>query len=349
MDEKNNPAGSTDVSQSFEGSGDKLPENIRAAEEKNYRKTDFRPKHLRQEQRNFFLKHYDENYRKLLIIPAAVVLLAVAVLLFSYSTTGEFFQKDVSIRGGVTVTILKTYDNLRQFDDISESLGTTVNARKLTAAGADRGIILDAGVQSDEDVGRFLQLIQEKTGPLADNEFSVQTIGSSLGANFFKSIMISMAAAFALMAAVVFVYFRFAAGRWILIPSGFVVWTVFVDILCTFAVISLLQVKVSTAGLAAFMLLLGYSVDTDILLTMRVLKGRQEKIFDRIVNAAKTGIFLTVTAMIAVTAGLLLTQAETIRQIMLILVIGLAFDLLHTWLTNAGVLRWYMERGMYEK
>jgi len=316
-----------------------------------YKQHDFRPKSgVVSDDRNFIIKSYDKNYKKLLLIPSIVVVIAVIILLSSFYSTGEFFQKDVSIKGGVTVTIQETYDDLEGLEQfLDESLGTPVNVRKLSEAGAYRGIILDAGIESDEEVNRFLDLIQEKTGVLSQEQYSIQVIGSSLGASFFKAVIVSIFAAFLFMAIVVFVYFRFATGNWILLPSLFIVWTVLVDMICTFAVISLFQVKLSTAGLAAFLLLIGYSVDTDILLTMRTLKSRQEKIFDRIMTAAKTGIFMTLAGMAAITAGMFFTQSETIRQIMLILVIGLAFDLLHTWLTNAGVLRWYMERGMYGK
>src|SRR3989338_1590510 len=315
-----------------------------------YKQSDFRPKNKVADERNFIIKSYDRNYKKLLLIPSAVVVIAVIILLSSFYSTGEFFQKDISIRGGVTVTVMETYRDLGELQEfLTESMGTTVNARKLSEAGAYRGIILDAGIESDEDVTKFLSLIQEKTGKLPEQQYSVQVVGSSLGASFFKAVIVSIFAAFLFMAIVVFIYFRLTTGKWIMLPSLFIVWTVLVDIICTFAVVSLLGVKLSTAGLAAFLLLIGYSVDTDILLTMRTLKSRQEKICDRIMTAAKTGIFMTLTGMAAITEGMIFTQSETIRQIMLILVIGLAFDLLHTWLANAGILRWYLERRLYEK
>ncbi|MAG15505.1 hypothetical protein CMO88_00420 [Candidatus Woesearchaeota archaeon] len=357
-DDKKEPVGSTDVSGSFKSDGDgKLPDNITVAKEDkktekqyDYKKSDFKPKSKHSEDsRNFIIKNYDKQYKKLLVIPSAIVALTIIILLFSFYNTGEFFQKDVSIKGGVTITILQTYDDLDGLEKfLTDSLGTTVNTRLLSEAGAKKGIILDAGIESDEEVSNFLSLIQEKTGELSTDQYSVQVIGSSLGASFFKAVIVSIFAAFILMALVVFLYFRFAAGKWILLPSLFIIWTVLVDMIGTLAVVSLLDIKVSTAGLAAFLLLIGYSVDTDILLTMRLLKGRQEKIFDRIMNAARTGIFMTVAGMVAMAAGLVFTQSETIRQIMLILLIGLAFDLLHTWLTNAGILRWYLERNMYD-
>ncbi len=341
-----------------ENEPDKVPDSdgtggsgaVKAEEQPyEYKKHDFKPKSaVVEDKRNFILRVYDLHYKKLLVLPAAVTLICVAILVFSLVTTGEFFQKDVSIKGGVTVTVMKPYENLGELESfLTAKIGNSVNVRTLSQAGVDRGIIIDAGIESDAEVESFLALIREKAGALSEEQYSVQVVGSSLGESFFREVMISIFVAFILMAIVVFVYFKFAAGRWIMVPSAFVIWTVLVDILCTFAVISLLKVKVSTAGLAAFLMLIGYSVDTDILLTMRVLKGRQEQIFDRIASAAKTGIFMTLTGMAAITAGLLVTQSETIRQIMLILVIGLGFDLLHTWITNAAVLRWYLERNKY--
>ena len=225
-------------------------------------------------------------------------------------------------------------------------MGTSVNVRRLTEAGASRGLIIDAGIEDDSEVERLIMLLENELGASSE-DFSVQVIGSALGASFFFAVIMSIAAAFVLMAIVVFIYFRLATGQWILIPSLFIIWTVLADMIGTFAVLSLLKVEVSTAGLAAVLLLIGFSVDTDILLTMRMLKGRETTIFARVMSAAKTGIFMTLAGMASITAGLLFTQSDVIRQIMLILLIGLAFDLVHTWITNTGVLRWYMERKTY--
>ena len=300
------------------------------------------------ENRNFFLEHYDKNYKKILIIPLIIFATSVLILFYSYSQTGEFFQKDVSIKGGVTVTVLNDYQDIGSLEDfLSKEIGTSVSVRKLAELGSSRGIILEAGIESDEDVEKLMEALQTKTGRLSEDQYSVQVIGSALGSSFFEQMIKGIVFAFILMGLVVFFYFRFAAGQWAWIPGLFVIWTVFVDIISTLAVVSLLQIKVSTAGLAAFLLLIGYSVDTDILLTMRMLRSRQEKIFDRVLSAARTGILMTVAGLVAVTTGLLVTQSDTIRQIMLILVIGLVFDLLNTWLTNTGILRWYLERKRY--
>ncbi len=58
----------------------------------------------------------------------------------------------------------------------------------------------------------------------------------------------------------------------------------------------------------------------------------------------KTGLMMNLTTVIAIIIALFFTQSEVLRQIMTIVLIGLIVDLPHTWIQNAGILRWYLER-----
>ena len=104
--------------------------------------------------------------------------------------------------------------------------------------------------------------------------------------------------------------------------------------------------KLSTAGIAALLMLIGYSVDTDILLTTKVLKRKGEggTVFERTVGAMGTGLTMTITALSASIIGAVLIKSDTIKQIMILITIGLLFDMFYTWFQNAGILRWYMEK-----
>ena len=53
---------------------------------------------------------------------------------------------------------------------------------------------------------------------------------------------------------------------------------------------------------------------------------------------------MSLTTLIAMTATLIFTQSEIIKQIMIILLIGLLVDLINTWIQNVGILRLYLER-----
>ena len=61
-------------------------------------------------------------------------------------------------------------------------------------------------------------------------------------------------------------------------------------------------------------------------------------------SAMKTGIAMTLSVLAAVIVAYIITDSDIIKQIMLILMIGSFFDLFYTWIQNAGILRWYIER-----
>ena len=63
-------------------------------------------------------------------------------------------------------------------------------------------------------------------------------------------------------------------------------------------------------------------------------------------NAFKTGITMTLSSMVAVGVALIFTYSfsEVLKQIFTIVFIGLSFDLINTWITNASLLKWYIEK-----
>ncbi len=130
------------------------------------------------------------------------------------------------------------------------------------------------------------------------------------------------------------------------IPSVAVVLSAFADITMTLAFVNFLGLKLSSAGIIAFLMLIGYSVDTDIMLTTRLLKRKESEINKRLLNAFKTGMTMTISSIVAVGVALIFTYSfsEVLRQIFTILLIGLVFDLLNTWITNASILKWYLEK-----
>lgn len=128
------------------------------------------------------------------------------------------------------------------------------------------------------------------------------------------------------------------------VPAFAVMLSAFADIAMTLALVDLIGMKISTAGIVAFLMLIGYSVDSDIMLTSRILR-KKETTNEAIKGAFKTGTTMTFTSIIAVGIALIVVYpfASVLNQIFTILLIGLSFDLVNTWITNASILKWYME------
>jgi preprotein translocase subunit SecF len=171
----------------------------------------------------------------------------------------------------------------------------------------------------------------------------VDQIGATFGATLQQQALIALIFSFIGMSIVVFLAFR------TFVPSAAVVLSAFADIVMTAAVMNAVGIELSLATTAALLMLIGYSVDSDILLTMRVLK-RQGKLDEKLSGAFRTGIIMTTTTLAAVLAMLvvaLLAQITVFAEIALVLLIGLLFDIMNTWLTNAGIIKWYaLKRGI---
>ena len=115
----------------------------------------------------------------------------------------------------------------------------------------------------------------------------------------------------------------------------------------TAATMNIIGIPLSLGTLAALLMLIGYSVDSDILLTNRVLK-RQGKLNDKLTGAFHTGIIMTSTTLAAAAAMLIVSWLGSIQILMdisAVLLIGLIFDVMNTWLTNVGILKWYVLKG----
>ncbi|MBI2659915.1 protein translocase subunit SecF [Candidatus Woesearchaeota archaeon] len=287
---------------------------------------------------------YDRKYKLLLAIPFIILLLAFAQISYQVYTTGDFIEKDVSLKGGVTITIPleKEFDSEQIERHISGKFpNNDISVRTLRSAGAIAGIIIEADINGNDEaqVRNLLNAVEDSLNIGLDNmEYGIEIIGSSLGASFFRESLIALAVAFLFMGLVVFIYFR------TFVPSVAVVFAAFSDMVVALAVINLLGIKIGTAGIAAFLMLIGYSVDTDILLTVRVLKRKEGTVMDRIISSFKTGMTMTIIAIISTIVALAVTQSEVIRQIMLILLFGLIADIFNTWIQNVGLLRIYVER-----
>lgn len=281
---------------------------------------------------------YEDKYKLLMIIPFLILILAIGQIAFQQATTGEFLLRGVSLKGGISLSVPSAQvDTIGLEKHLSSAIPQAdFEVRKL----GQTGIVIDA---SDVEPDQLLSAVGEHLGGLNKEEYSIEQFGSSLGASFFRQTFKSVILAFLFMGLVVFFVFRNFA------PSIGVILAAFSDMVCTLAIVNLLGIKLSTAGIAAFLMLIGYSVDTDILLSTRVLKRRQGTIMDRVYSSMKTGLTMTFTTMVAIIVALVLSKSPTITQIMTILLIGLIVDIIMTYIQNVGILRWFLEKKKHGK
>ena len=274
------------------------------------------------------------NYKLLLAVPVLLLLISMGLLVNGYAQSGEWFERSIELRGGTLVTV--STDSVTDVKAVRDALSQRfreVSVKQTTGlSGSSLVIQADADVEANE-------ILDTLSGMgIEPSEYSTQTIGPALGESFWSQAQLAIVFAFIGMGAVVFVLFRSK------VPSIVVIINAFADMVITIAVMQVFGIELSLAALAALLMLLGYSIDTNILLTARLLKTHEAPLGERMMSAFKTGITMTGTTIGALAAIILFAVSTVLSQIAAVLLIGLVIDVCLTWLQNAVLLKWYMER-----
>ena len=234
---------------------------------------------------------YNKHYKLLLLIPLILIVLSFAYLGIFYKNNRDILKKDISLTGGTSVTIYEKANVEELKVALSKNLGD-LNVREIydLRTREQKAIIVET--TSGGEIAK--KSLEQYFGfELIDGENSnFELTGSTLSNSFYKQLLIAILIAFLLMAIVIFIIFRN------FVPSIAVIISAFADILMTLVLVNILGVKISTAGIVAFLMLIGYSVDTDILLTTRVLRRTEGSLNHRIFRAFKTGITMTLASLL---------------------------------------------------
>lgn len=281
---------------------------------------------------------YDKYHKILLFIPVAILLCSLVYIVIFYNQNNDLINRDVSLKGGTTITLLGNIDAAKIESELKEKI-SDISFRSLSEMGSGKqlALVIESSMQPDDLKKEIEGVLGYK---LSDENSSIEFTGPSLSKNFYRQLIIALLISFVLMSMVIFIMFKS------FIPSIAVIFAAFSDIVLTLAFVDYLGIKISAAGIAAFLMLIGYSVDTDILLTTRALKKREGTLNQRIFGAFRTGIFMTTTALVAVLPAFFIVTGlpDSFRQIFLILSVGLVADIFNTWLTNAGIIKWYCDK-----
>ncbi len=285
--------------------------------------------------RNIFRAIYEDRYKQIMLIPVLMLVISLGMIGFRIATTGDAMEFGVSITGGISITIEDVSDfdaSEVQQEILSRFPDADVEVRRLESPD-EIGVNVEASRIGGEEM---LSMMEDIFGEFSD--YSLEETGSTLGDAFFRQSIIALLFAFLLMGGVIFLSFR------TFVPSAAVILSALFDIIVSMAIINMLGMRVTTAGLAAFLMLIGYSVDTDVLMSSKLLKSNRSSRLDSLYDAMKTGLMMAFTTIAVLIVGINVSNSEVLIQIMTIVLVGLLVDLLSTWIQNAGMMRWYLEK-----
>ncbi len=266
-----------------------------------------------------------KNYRMLIVIPIAILVFS----LFKLFTTE--INKGVDLEGGIQISFLfEKEPNPKVIEKILKHYRVKVRIAK----GYEKTTVFLI-YKGDYPPEEIIKKLRENGYEIDD--YSVQKISPILAEKFYGQMLSALAVAFIFMSVVVFFIFRK------LLPSFYVLFAVASDVIEAFVFSQLLGIELTIPVISALLLLIGYSVDTDILLTSKVLKG-SGSLSEKLNSAFKTGITMSLTTLGALASVVLLSSSAVLKHIATVLLFGIVFDIINTWLANGVALRWWAER-----
>ncbi|MFH1257272.1 MAG: hypothetical protein V1494_08360 [Candidatus Diapherotrites archaeon] len=174
----------------------------------------------------------------------------------------------------------------------------------------------------------------------ANTRFQQREVGPALSESFVGNGLKLALISVVLLVIVIFIYFRE------FIPSLAIIAAAVFDVLMGLGGMALFGINISLVTIPALLMLVGYSIDTDILLTTRVLKRKEATAADRAYNSMATGLTMTGTTIAAISVMLVLSyfaQMMVVFEIAAVILFGLFGDVISTWFLNAPMLLWYAD------
>ena len=276
------------------------------------------------------LDYTEYTNRQLVAVPLVLLLVALAVIGGTWAVTGTPAHMGLDFTGGVEITIeseATPEEIVAAFDrepDSVQSVPADDNVYILTfRADTGEGAEMTAIESQAEEAGFTVQSISD-VSPTFGADRQVQAVGG-------------VALAFLAMSILVAIIFR------TFVPSIAIIASAFSDIMIPLALMNLLGIELSLGTVAALLMLIGYSVDSDILLNNHILRRRGD-FYESTQRAMRTGVTMTTTsiiAMIVMTIVAWIFQIPLLPAVGIVLVFGLCADLMNTYLLNVSLLRYY--------
>lgn len=280
--------------------------------------------------------------KKLIAIPLAVFAAAVLVILATAGMTGYPVVPGMDFVGGTQFTVTPDGSDPNTADvSAIEHLFADYPLTDIRESG--NRLILQFRFMDSETLTSLRDVI---TSNFSDVE--EKSVAPTYSADLQKKTIAALLISFCGMGLVIFLIFRQV------IPALLVIPTAISDIAVPLAFMNIFGIELSMATFAALLMLIGYSVDSDILLQSKVLK-RGGDINDKIDRSLQTGLTMTTTTLCAFLVMHLVStymyliipsfpQITLLSQISFVILIGLLADLINTWMLHVGMLRWYVAR-----
>ena len=278
-----------------------------------------------------FSSWYTKNYRKLLVIPL-VVFLASALLFYDNKVkTGEFFPKDIDLSGGTVITVY-TGEIPEGARSLFESQGLSFREIKKYNSNELIAVAIEAGPGFGEE-----EIVGMVNHTFPGFEKDVRNVGPAMGESFMRSASKAVLIGFILMGLILAAIFRQPIVAMTVILSGFL------NVFEAAALMTRFGVKLAPHTIGALLMLMGWSVDSEVLFDTKILKNVGGDPKKRAMLAMKTAMTMSAAIFAALFALYFFSTSMLIKDIALVLILGAFFDIINTWFQSLSMVLWYAE------
>ena len=278
------------------------------------------------------MPYEDYTNRQLAVIPLVVLGVALLIILGAFLVTGSPVSLGIDFTGGTEVRI----DAPDASSDDIEAEFAAVEPESVRSIGTGDSYLLTIPPEAEQEQ---IEQIADEAGYQLE---SIENRSPAFGSDTQQQALFGVGLAFLGMSILVALMFR------TFIPSIAVVASAFSDIMIPLALMNVFGIELTLGAVAALLMIIGYSVDSDILLNNHVLK-RHGTFYESAYRAMRTGVSMTLTSIAAMTTMYIVAWylgIPLLDDIALILVFGLTADLMNTYLLNMSLLRWYKYEGV---
>ena len=185
------------------------------------------------------------------------------------------------------------------------------------------------------------QVINKLHSVLPFTSYSYEQVSAIQGKYFLGTVEQIIIIAFILISIVVLIIFRS------IVPSFAIVFGAANDIIVALGAMAIFKIPLGVTSIAGLLMLLGYSIDTDVLAGIRILKRSEGTPEDRAYSAFRTGMTMTSAAILSFAvlfAVSLVAYVPTYYEIAGVVLFGLIGDIFKTWFGNAVMILMHAKR-----
>lgn len=294
------------------------------------------------------VKNLERKY--LIVIPLIMAAVFGSAIIINWNSDGNPVPLSMEFAGGSFARIQNMPDvneNNPNLDIFQKSFEQEFGA-EADIYTTETGISVETSKDLlEENIERTPESIIEnllsKAGIEGNPRISIESMGSIITDLYKTQARNAMIASAIAMAIILFIALRhFPTVGGILSVIG-------LDFLGILGCMAIFNIPLSLTSMAGILLIFGYAVNTNILLSTNVLNRKGGTARERAGRAMSTGIKMSSTSAVAMIVLNLVTSAPELEQISAVLVIGILVDMANTWFLNSGLLISYKldEKGNY--